>query len=60
MRHLILFFLFLVSTMVGQPVHAVSPTAGDRAYEEKNFTQALQAYQAEVRTNPSSSAYYIA
>ena len=58
MRHLILFFLFLVSTMVGQPVHAVSPTAGDRAYEEKNFTQALQSYQAEVRTNPSSSAYY--
>ena len=58
MRHLILFFLFLVSTMVGQPVHAVSPTAGDRAYEEKNFTQALQSYQAEVLTNPSSAAYY--
>ena len=58
MRHLILFFLFLVSTMVELPVHAVSPTAGDRAYEEKNFTQALQSYQAEVRANPSSAAYY--
>lgn len=58
MRHLILFFLFLVSTMVGHPVHAMSPTAGDRAYEDKNFTQALQSYQAEVRANPSSSAYY--
>ena len=58
MRHLILFFLFLVSTMVGHPVHAMSPTASDRAYEDKNFTQALQSYQAEVRANPSSSAYY--
>ena len=58
MRHFILFFLLFISTVFGLPICATSPTEGDRAYEAKNFSQALQYYEEEVHSAPSSSAYY--
>ena len=58
MRHFILFFLLFISTVTHLPIHATSPTNGDRAYEAKNFSQALQYYEEEVHSVPSSSAYY--
>lgn len=58
MRHFILFFLLFISTVFGLPICATSPTEGDRAYEAKNFSQALQYYEEEVHSAPSSATYY--
>ena len=58
MRQLFLFISFLIFSFSCLLGHATTVTNGDRSYQEKDFTKALQYYREQVASTPSSSGYY--
>ena len=58
MRQLFLFISFLIFSFSCLLGHATTVTNGDRSYQEKDFTKALQYYREQVASAPSSSGYY--
>ena len=58
MRQLFLFISFLICSLSCLLSHATTVTNGDRSYQEKDFTKALQYYREQVVSAPSSSGYY--